>query len=189
MRKSHLLQFIFFVFLTCNLFPSEEKETIVMIHGILGAPWNMCFFKKHLSKNGRDVIYWKYPSRNKTIKNHGKDLAIQLNTIAQEKPDQKINFIAHSLGGLVLRSALNEPNCPNEAKIGKTVLLATPNQGTCWARYLNKYTLVKKYLKEFSAKELMTKSDFNYLGDFPEKNESACHCRKLRIQSNNWQTK
>jgi triacylglycerol esterase/lipase EstA (alpha/beta hydrolase family) len=171
MKKINSLIIIFLVFFYNSLFCSNKDETVVLVHGLLGSSWNMFFLKKNLYKIGCKTTSWKYDSRDKVIEEHGKDLVDYLKILAKENPDQKINYVAHSLGGLILRSALNNPECPAEAKTGKIVLLATPNKGTIWARYLNKYSLVKKYLKDFSAKELMTKYNFDYLGDFPQNME------------------
>ena len=71
------------------------------------------------------------------------------------------------MGGLVLRSALNHPKCPREAKIGKIVLIAPPNKGSTWARLLHGYFLMRKYVGNKSGQQLCTKKNFDHLGQFP----------------------
>lgn len=63
--------------------------------------------------------------------------------------------------------ALNHPNCPKEAKIGKLILISPPLRGSKWARWLYQFSLIRWIAKEFSGKELMTQEDFSYLGEYP----------------------
>lgn len=119
-------------------------------------------------KEGMRVIHWDYPSRDKTIKGHAEDLVIMLQLEAAKAPGKPINFLTHSMGGLVLRATLNHPNCPWEAKIGRAVLLAPPNQGSYWGRFIRKFYLVRCLAKDHSGEELMTALNFEHLGHFPE---------------------
>jgi hypothetical protein len=86
----------------------------------------------------------------------------------KKNPNQKINFITHSLGGLILRKALNHPNCPVEAKIGKAVLLAPPNKGAIIARKLKKIKLFRMIFGKNAGHELMSYENFDHLGEFPK---------------------
>lgn len=167
MKKNLLIILLLLMSLKC--YPTDQKtHTVVCIHGFLGSDWNMAFFKKHLTRSGWDVISWDYPSRDATITQHAQAFVKQLQGIAQEDPGHPICFVAHSMGSLVLRAALNHPLCPMEAKIGRIVLLTPLNQGSSLAKQMHEFYLGKLLLKEHSGKELAIYRDFQDIGDFPE---------------------
>ena len=141
----------------------------------MGASWNMDFLAKSLKKDGWDVLVWNYKSRDSLIQEHGIRLVDTIRIIAQQHPGKPIHFVAHSMGGLVLLSALNCPSCPNEAKIGKIVLIAPPLKGSAWGRWLSQFSLARWIAKDFSGRELMTKEEFDDLGRYPSS------CKKMII--------
>lgn len=144
-----------------------KEDSLVCIHGFLGAKWNMLYIAASFASEGWDVTNWGYHSREKTIEAHSEDLIRELQSIAAERPYKPIHFIAHSLGSLILRAAINHPNCPEEAKMGKAVLLAPPNRGACWGRFLEQFAFARKIAKDAAGRQLMTERDFEHLGHFP----------------------
>lgn len=101
------------------------------------------------------------------IEEHAEYLVKELQKAALKQPGRPINFIAHSLGCLIVRSAVNHPECPNGAKMGKVVLLTPPNQGSAWGRFLEQFVIVRKVLKEESGRQVLSESNFAFLGNFP----------------------
>lgn len=154
----------FLLFLSFSL---NASESLVCVHGFYGAPWNMYLLEKNFSKRGFDVTNWSYPSTDKTIESHGRDLVLDLVKMAEKRPGEPISFVTHSMGGLVLRSALNDPQCPTEAKIGKVVMIAPPNKGSSYARYLNQYSFFRKIGRGKSGKQLLESESFDFLGQLP----------------------
>lgn len=168
-----MLKLLFFTTLTySSLFFANQNDYLVCIHGFMGAPWNMHFLEKNLEKDEWDVVNWKYPSRDYLIAEHAENLVQKLIDLTNQKPEQPIHFITHSMGGLVLLSALNHPLCPQEAKRGKVVLIAPPLKGSCFGRRLNDFFLTRWLAKDYSGHELMTESDFDHLGTFPDSLEA-----------------
>lgn len=147
---------------------SLENTHLFTVHGIFGSPWNMYYLADSLEKEQMEITYWGYPSRDKTIQEHGADLAVALRDHAAQHPGQPIHFLTHSMGGLILRAAVNHPDCPPEALNGKAILLAPPNQGAAWGRFLEQFALAHFIGKDRAGKELMTEQDFEHLGQFPE---------------------
>lgn len=139
----------------------------------MGAPWNMHYIEKNLKKDCWDATNWKYSSRDCFIEQHAEKLVCYLTELANQKPNQPIHFVAHSMGGLVLLAALNHPLCPKEAKIGKLVLLAPPIKGSYWGRWLGQFSFARHIAKDFSGHELMTKTQFDYLGNYPSSLEGV----------------
>lgn len=160
-----MLKWLFFL-LPLFIFAHEER-VIVCIHGFMGHSFEMKFFEGELKKLGWNVINWGYPSRDATIYQHAAALNVELQRVVKLFPHTPIYFVAYSMGGLILRAAVNQEHCPYEAKIGKAVLLGTPNQGASWGRFLSTLPLTHKLAKEFSGKELMTHENFDHLGEFP----------------------
>ena len=142
-------------------------EAVVCIHEILGAPWMMKYIARGFQDEGMWVTNWGYPSRDKRIEEHALDLVAELRQIAEKTPGHPIHFVAHSMGGLVLRAAIAHPDCPEEAKMGRAVLIAPPNQGAAWGRFLEQFSLAKKIAKEEAGRQLMTERNFEHLGNFP----------------------
>jgi len=87
--------------------------------------------------------------------------------IKEERP--KLLFFTHSLGGVILRAALNHREFPEEAKIGKSVLVAPPMRGSAWARFLSNYTIARTFMGNKMGRELCQTCDggFEYIGDIP----------------------
>ena len=169
MKKLILAVLILLIQFNCHANDYYKKpETVVCIHGFLGSDWNMAFFKKHLIRDGWEVLTWDYPSRDATIEEHARDFVKELNRIAELQPNHPICFVAHSMGSLILRTALNSPLCPIEAKTGRIVLLTPLNQSSSFARQLSEFYLGKLLLKDCSGKELALNKDFKYLGKFPD---------------------
>lgn len=161
---------LLFLFLIQGLFLSAN-DTVVGVHGFMLARWTMIPVEKALRCTGLDVCLWNYPSRKYFIQEHACHLNEQLCWIAAHKPGQPIHFIAHSIGGLIVRAALNLPNCPQEARIGKIVLLAPPNKGSELARYFRNAGFVQTLIGAKSGWQLVnyTENEIdNCLGCFPD---------------------
>ncbi len=126
---------------------------------------------KVLAQEGYETHRWGYPSRDKTIEEHGIDLVEALKKTALDHPGEAIHFVTHSLGGIIVRSALNHKECPEEAKIGKAVMLAPPNQGARFARFLSKFKPVRKILGEKSGAQLLFCDNFIHIGQMPKSKE------------------
>lgn len=151
----------------------SSLEQVVCIHGFLGWKAKMLPIAKALDSKGYKVRIWGYSSRSKRISEHAEDLVDYLIVLAEENPEVAISFVAHSLGALIIRSALNHPRCPSQAKWGRAVLFAPPNYGCEFGRWCKKWSMVRQGLGKFSGRELleMEEKDFHQLGDFPSQME------------------
>lgn len=146
----------------------KEKPQVVLIHGIINHR-SMSTFNRLLKKDGWDVENYKYSTRSQTIQEHGAALAKRLKEVARD--DKPMNFIAFSLGGLVLRAALNHPDCPKEAlKNGKIILISSPQNGSETARKIAKVKLGRLILGKHAGRQLAETAPggFDHLGPFPE---------------------
>jgi hypothetical protein len=158
--KAILLSFL----ISLSLF---GEGRIVLVHGFMNQR-SMNTFNRLLKKNGWEVTNWKYPSRDKTINEHAHDLVTKLGEIPEDgKPTHLIGF---SLGGLIIKAALNNPDCPEHVKQGKVVLISSPLQGSKLARTLGKFNLMKRFFGNHAGRELYETPDggFDKLGSFPK---------------------
>ncbi len=164
MKNSLMIGFLF-----CAPMSIKAQEPVYFIHGFLRSSSSLKKMAKTFQKQDYETHLWDYPSSSQTIEEHSQLLVTELQKCVQHHKGEPIHFVTHSLGGIILRAALNHPDCPEEAKIGRAVLLAPPNQGSSFARFLNRFKLIRKILGNKSGQQLLTTDTFDYLGQFPEK--------------------
>jgi hypothetical protein len=152
-----------------SFFSLAEENILIGIHGFMRGKSNLSFFEKEFKKEGWVVYLWTYPTQLRTIEEHGQSLVELFDYILIKHPNAKIHFVTHSLGGLVLRSALNHPACSRDVKISKAVLIAPPNQGTAYGRFLNLFKPFRDIAGEYAGKQLLStqRGGFDALGEFP----------------------
>lgn len=148
---------------------SLHAESVVCLHGFFRSYRCMIPLANVMRNEGLNVYLWDYPSRQKTIEEHAACLVEVLNAIAREFPGEPIHFVTHSLGGIIVRKAINHPDCPNEAKIGRAILLAPPNQGASLARRFQGCPMIRWIFGQYAGQELLnyTEKEMAELGEFP----------------------
>lgn len=102
---------------------------------------DLCAF---IRKNGFEVTNWGYKSLTDPIPQVGRRL---LSDIKHHPKTDTIDFVTHSMGGVVVRSMLSDAtgdtSCPC---IGKIVMMTPPNKGSLLADFFSKITIVKWFL-------------------------------------------
>ncbi|NGX39373.1 MAG: hypothetical protein KR126chlam1_00699 [Chlamydiae bacterium] len=165
----YFILFVPLVIFSVSLF--AEKESVYCLHGFMRRAASMKHMAKPFQKHGYETHLWDYPSREQTIEEHAEALVHELKKTAKRNPGKSMHFVTHSLGGIILRAAVNHPDCPEEAKNGRAVLLSPPNQGSSFGHFLNKIGPIRKYLGTKTGKQLLTTHNFDHLGQFPESME------------------
>jgi len=97
--------------------------TVVLVHGICMNGWDMSLLGRRLRAAGYSTRRFSYPSIVKTIE-YNTDL---LHRFLADVEDNEIHFVAHSLGGLLVRNLSGK--YPDDVK-GRVVTLGTPHQGS-----------------------------------------------------------
>lgn len=163
-------KYLLTIFILFQIISLQAEESVVCLHGFFRSFRCMIPMANVLRDKGLHVYLWDYPGRKKTIEQHAEVLVGVLNAIAQKNPDEPIHFVSHSLGGLIVRSAVNHPQCPKEAKMGKAILLAPPNRGAIMARTLNDYAPMRWIFGNKAGLQLLTydEEEMARLGDFPD---------------------
>jgi pimeloyl-ACP methyl ester carboxylesterase len=156
-------------FLFSNDFPHPKSGTVIFVHGLLCSSTHMVDLAHAFKKDGWTIVNWSYPSTEKYIEEHASDLVNFLQHVAKQKPGRPISFVTHSMGGLIVRCALNRPYCPYEATLGRAVLIAPPNRGSILARKLQNYKLIRWLVGNKAGTQLLEtpKDGFDQLGNFP----------------------
>jgi len=113
--------------LPCTAVPAKQnREAVVLIHGLGRSGKSMRPVARFLKKNGYEPITLSYPSRKKDISSLvDEHIAPALDSLkAQYSP---LHFVTHSLGGILLRAYLQTDSLPAESKI---IMLGPPNKGS-----------------------------------------------------------
>ena len=110
---------------------SKKDNLVILIHGLHQAPFIMRPLAKRLQSKGFHTHQYGYRSMRDGIKINSERLNAWLET--NHDPNQPIDMVAHSLGGLIMRDFIYEyPNW----KIGHCVTLGTPHLGSICADYV-----------------------------------------------------
>jgi pimeloyl-ACP methyl ester carboxylesterase len=111
--------------------PDDGKRPIVWVHGLGGHAKNFVLMRTYFRLHGRKRTT-SYPLRDGSIEDEARDLGAFILALAERTGQEKIDVVAHSMGGVITRLALEDPAV--RAKVGTLVTLGTPHAGTHLAR-------------------------------------------------------
>jgi len=116
--------------------PDDGHRPVVFVHGLGGAPGNFLPMQVAFRVRGRRRTYtWPLP-RGIPIADLGPVLAAFLEEVAVRNGlarGERLDVVAHSLGGLVARLALEHPAA--RQRVATLITLGTPHAGSHLARY------------------------------------------------------
>ena len=105
---------------------SPDASRVVVLHGLKRSSWSMKKIEWRLEKAGFEVCNVDYPSGRKPVDELVEHILDDIDTCFGQDPGP-INFVSHSLGGLMIRAMQVTERPP---QIARAVMIAPPNHGS-----------------------------------------------------------
>lgn len=120
------------LFLGKNMFAKNTQVTnasscVIILHGLGRTSDSMSKIADELGQNGYKVWNQSYPSRDKPINELAQAAIEPALEFCQTENIKHINFVTHSLGGILVRYYLQDNAIEN---LNRIVMLSPPNKGS-----------------------------------------------------------
>ncbi len=121
-----------------NLEPMRGP-VVVVVHGIIRSSKSFSRMRAQLEEDGYTVVGFDYPSTRVTIQESAEYLHRMLGSLDGVT---EINLVVHSMGGLLVRTYLQEHQDP---RIKRMVMLGVPNHGANMANIMQSNPLFRLF--------------------------------------------
>jgi pimeloyl-ACP methyl ester carboxylesterase len=116
-----------------------RDRLVVGVHGFNGSASTMDRFLNPLRDAGFTCATFVYPN-DQPIADSARVLAGELAGLARRQPDRRIDLVTFSMGGLVARAAIENPQL-DPGNVERLVMIAPPNRGSVCARFARGFDL------------------------------------------------
>jgi triacylglycerol esterase/lipase EstA (alpha/beta hydrolase family) len=120
---------------TVEPLPDDGHNPIVLVHGLAGHPGNFMALRQYLALKGRKRVYAIDFGSAESIDLMAAMLRDFITAVVErnELPDDaQVDLVAHSMGGVVTRMAVEDP--ATARRIACVITMASPHSGTYTAR-------------------------------------------------------
>lgn len=130
---------------------SESRECVILVHGLGRSGNSLIIAEEFLEAANYNVVIAEYPSTELAVKEALKYVSDAVEICGSDR----VNFVTHSMGGIVVRAwlAVQQPE-----NMGRVVMLAPPNSGSQIADQLGDLSIYGK-LTGPAGQELRTGSE------------------------------
>ena len=111
----------------------EDANLVVLLHGFNSRPSVAQSLIAGARRKGFPCAVLVYPN-DQPIVESARLLAQQLRRFAQTHPHRRVTLVAYSMGGLVARAAIEDPEIA-PGNVQHLIMVAPPNHGTSLARW------------------------------------------------------
>jgi pimeloyl-ACP methyl ester carboxylesterase len=133
---------------------TEERDTVVLLHGLGRSDMSMRRMERRLVESGYTVLNVGYSSTEHSIEHISETELRPALLECCSHPELRVHFVTHSMGGIVVRYYLAHHEMNN---LGRVVMLSPPNQGSELADWVAENEFLGRLLGP-SAEQLGTDS-------------------------------
>ena len=105
-----------------------DSALVVLVHGFEATSSTMQSMAKMMNRRGYQACFFEYPN-DAPIEKSAELLVRELKQIQEQNADLRVVLVAHSMGGLVCRHALEVAGRDEIRNVTDLVMLGTPHQG------------------------------------------------------------